>query len=211
MLTQGQVCGPAAAATPWELGGNEDTQAPPCDLQNFSMWGCWIGKLWLNKLSTCSLLVLESENQCWILALKVWWRPECLSEMQTFTPLQTYRICIFFFTSLPRDFFTYYSVRHSCLQSHSLVRTEIWLGSRDAQRKVGGVQSVLQRHRICRDLIWYRPRAGVYQRNRQRTRVLTPKLILSSPVLNVNTETEFWVKQKTVAFIDLPGKVATSD
>ena len=100
----------------------------------------------------------------------------------------------FFFTSVPRDFFAYYSVRHSCLQSHSLVRTEIWLGSRDAQRKVGGVQSVLQRHHICRDLIWYRPWAGVYQRNRQRTRVLTPKLILSSPVLNANTETEFWVK-----------------
>ena len=45
MLTQGQVCGPVAAATPWELSGNEDTQAPPCDLQNLSMWGCWIGKL----------------------------------------------------------------------------------------------------------------------------------------------------------------------
>ena len=37
VLTQGQVCGSAAAASPWELSGNEDIQAPPCDLQNLSM------------------------------------------------------------------------------------------------------------------------------------------------------------------------------
>ena len=66
-----------------------------------------------------------------------------------FHPTANYRICIFF-TSLPRDFFTHYSVRHSCLQSHSLVRIEIWLGSRDALRKVGRVQSVLQTSHLQR-------------------------------------------------------------
>ena len=42
MLTQGQVCGLATADTAWELGGNEDYQMPPADLQNLRMWGCWI-------------------------------------------------------------------------------------------------------------------------------------------------------------------------
>ena len=36
--------------------------------------------------------------------------------------------------------------------------------------------------------------------------VVLPKLSFSPPVLNRNAETEFWVKEKRIAFIALPGK-----